>query len=803
MKTAFQISNAEGGNTNKNFLMTTFHNIIVLFLRLISTKDEQLSLLRNRCEEITVSRPFPNATESEVINELTQQIHDLSIAHHDQGVFYSSLITKFPSFMKEIPHQMQEMIPHEVIPQEVLEEIELLKEELNSKEQCIQTEQENNKSLTQELIEKDEKIVILEKQLTMVNHFVENMKDNKIDSETSKRIHEKEINEYRGLIQQKEIVIMEKEDVIEQMKKEIEELKRKMEVMEEKKDLVDYQDTPVQQKKEEPSIGSQNNSNSGAEDSESSPFELVDDNQEVRSTESEVVVETDTILGSPCEPESEKNDSISRVNSEIKQSEAEVLEVRTEPEPEPEPEPNPELNADPESEINHEPESEAISEVERQSELKVESEEKAEPEPEPERDGSSVTEESEVMEPEPEVALEVEPQVQPQIPSHITEDEVHYKDETEVHDEGEDEMIKTTGEDQSDRELQPQLLQPEDLPPTSFTIPLPTSPQSLETQTSPLPTPSSNLLAYRELINKLHQENLVLQHRNSELLTKLHEAESIKQREVVISSENDDSGKWNVIERLQSTLTTLQNTVKEKNSIITLQNEHIIELSQSSTSHSESESDTIIQLKVQNSVLEKENAHLKSLLSSIQSFRSDLSSIQSQLTDYSTQFMDNLSFLNQQSQFISTSLIHYRSKMTQLYDELQNYKGNYRVMVRVRPINETDTVSDLCVDFTDDCSIRIHSEAPKVIDKEFSFDRVLPPVVSQEEVFMEVEPLIESVFRGMNGCVLAYGQTGSGKTYTMTGEGEKIGLIPRSCKLLMDEMESRKEMGYLMKVLIH
>ena len=39
---------------------------------------------------------------------------------------------------------------------------------------------------------------------------------------------------------------------------------------------------------------------------------------------------------------------------------------------------------------------------------------------------------------------------------------------------------------------------------------------------------------------------------------------------------------------------------------------------------------------------------------------------------------------------------------------------------------------------------------------------------------------IEHCFKGYNACCFAYGQTGSGKTYSMFGENQARGLIPRA-----------------------
>ena len=149
---------------------------------------------------------------------------------------------------------------------------------------------------------------------------------------------------------------------------------------------------------------------------------------------------------------------------------------------------------------------------------------------------------------------------------------------------------------------------------------------------------------------------------------------------------------------------------------------------------------------------------------------------------------------------VSTQLSEYRGRVARLQDELQNYTGNYRVMVRVRPLLPSDPSQEYCVRFRDDYSLAIGSKTANKEEKTFLFDRVLPPCTSQESVFAEVQPVVLSLFRGMNACVIAYGQTGSGKTFTMSGEPGREGLIPRCCALLFDELKERRERKLSIKV---
>jgi kinesin family protein C1 len=67
--------------------------------------------------------------------------------------------------------------------------------------------------------------------------------------------------------------------------------------------------------------------------------------------------------------------------------------------------------------------------------------------------------------------------------------------------------------------------------------------------------------------------------------------------------------------------------------------------------------------------------------------------------------------------------------------------------------------------------------------EQFQFNRIFKQEDTQEEVFEEVSPLIQSSLDGFNINIFAYGQTGSGKTFTMEGDlssPEKYGIVPRA-----------------------
>ncbi|KAM7453345.1 hypothetical protein BLSTO_05909 [Blastocystis sp. subtype 1] len=104
---------------------------------------------------------------------------------------------------------------------------------------------------------------------------------------------------------------------------------------------------------------------------------------------------------------------------------------------------------------------------------------------------------------------------------------------------------------------------------------------------------------------------------------------------------------------------------------------------------------------------------------------------------------------------LSSQLHAYRQRVALLNDQLQSYVGNYRVMVRVRPVLPSDGDAPPAFSFADDYTLAIHSKAAQKEPRAFAFDRVFPPSAEQEAVFVEVQPAILSLFRGMNACVMA------------------------------------------------
>ncbi|KAI7980569.1 Kinesin-like protein KIN-14J [Camellia lanceoleosa] len=105
-----------------------------------------------------------------------------------------------------------------------------------------------------------------------------------------------------------------------------------------------------------------------------------------------------------------------------------------------------------------------------------------------------------------------------------------------------------------------------------------------------------------------------------------------------------------------------------------------------------------------------------------------------------------------------------------LYNEVQDLKGNIRVYCQIRPFLPGQSKKRTTIEYIGENGELVVAnplKQGKDSHRLFKFNKVFGPEASQEEVFLDTGPLIQSVLDGYNVCIFAYGQTGSGKTYTM------------------------------------
>uniref|UniRef100_A0A3Q2E1X4 Kinesin family member 13A n=1 Tax=Cyprinodon variegatus TaxID=28743 RepID=A0A3Q2E1X4_CYPVA len=129
-----------------------------------------------------------------------------------------------------------------------------------------------------------------------------------------------------------------------------------------------------------------------------------------------------------------------------------------------------------------------------------------------------------------------------------------------------------------------------------------------------------------------------------------------------------------------------------------------------------------------------------------------------------------------------------------------------KVAVRVRPMNRREIeLNTKCVVDMEDNQTILHPPPSNV----FAFDHCfwsmdesnVPKYAGQEVVFKCLgEGILENAFQGYNACIFAYGQTGSGKSFSMMGNGDQPGLIPRLCCSLFERVHKEENETQTFKV---
>ncbi|KAI8626319.1 P-loop containing nucleoside triphosphate hydrolase protein [Xylariaceae sp. FL1651] len=159
-------------------------------------------------------------------------------------------------------------------------------------------------------------------------------------------------------------------------------------------------------------------------------------------------------------------------------------------------------------------------------------------------------------------------------------------------------------------------------------------------------------------------------------------------------------------------------------------------------------------------------------------------------------------------------LIKEEERRHKLFEQLQELKGNIRVMCRIKP--PSDTAKEALIPFKpqwneideekiDGLIIPTVREDPTEPGKmlpgkprDFNFERVFDERCTNKDVFNEISQLVQSVMDGKKVCIFCYGQTGSGKTFTMSKRqgDDDDGVIPRTQAMIFSEVERLKALGW-------
>ncbi|XP_062188547.1 kinesin-like protein KIN-14A [Phragmites australis] len=206
------------------------------------------------------------------------------------------------------------------------------------------------------------------------------------------------------------------------------------------------------------------------------------------------------------------------------------------------------------------------------------------------------------------------------------------------------------------------------------------------------------------------------------------------------------------------------------------------------------------QIEERQRLLQAHETELSELKKMFQDVKVDFRSLQ-------TQFQDDITKLGDNIQELSKAALGYNQAVKEnrnLYNMLQELRGNIRVLCRIRPLLNSESISSIDHIGNDGSVMVCDPFKPQSTCKIFQFNQVFGPTTTQDEVYKETQPLIRSVMDGYNVCIFAYGQTGSGKTHTMCGPSgglpKDFGINYLALNDLFDISTSREDVKYDIRV---
>lgn len=132
-------------------------------------------------------------------------------------------------------------------------------------------------------------------------------------------------------------------------------------------------------------------------------------------------------------------------------------------------------------------------------------------------------------------------------------------------------------------------------------------------------------------------------------------------------------------------------------------------------------------------------------------------------------------------------------------------KDPVNVYCRVRPMQHPSDIS--CMRILSDTQIAITTPESATNFRNFNnkeiittFCQVFTPESAQSDVFNTVAcPLVENLILGRNSLLFTYGVTGSGKTYTMMGDQQNGGILPRCFDVIFNSIANYQAKKFVFK----
>jgi Kinesin-like protein len=131
-------------------------------------------------------------------------------------------------------------------------------------------------------------------------------------------------------------------------------------------------------------------------------------------------------------------------------------------------------------------------------------------------------------------------------------------------------------------------------------------------------------------------------------------------------------------------------------------------------------------------------------------------------------------------------------------------KDPVKVFCRLRPLQNDE---ESCVKVISQTTVSLLPpetgsayRATNYKELQHTFQHVFDERSPQKEVFDHVAlPLVTNLIHGKNGLLFTYGVTGSGKTFTMTGDPQNGGIMPRCLDVIFNSIANFQAKKFVFK----
>lgn len=142
-----------------------------------------------------------------------------------------------------------------------------------------------------------------------------------------------------------------------------------------------------------------------------------------------------------------------------------------------------------------------------------------------------------------------------------------------------------------------------------------------------------------------------------------------------------------------------------------------------------------------------------------------------------------------------------RREKTTLSNHSDSDKDPVHVYCRIRPLKQGSEPTS-CIKILTADTLTLNALEPRSVRKDvhYKFKHIFSAFSSQLEVFNHVAyPLLEDLLHGKNGLLFTYGVTGSGKTYTLNGDQNDPGIMPRCIDTLFNSIGEYQAPKWIIK----